>query len=207
MKIFLAIDGPAPSQNAIEEVARRPWPSPSTLRILSVIQPYTPPAPEIVLASATLEEVRQRQAQDAEQLTQQAREGVSASGLSVETAVREGDPRTAIIDAADEWQAPTRIALWKSSDDERKPSHSRNTSRRVRRAAQVAAHSVDANTRRRRCGTESPRTGVEYVRHAGPVKSCPIAVAPVAMSPPRKFGFCRSMSAGRRTARAMCRVH
>jgi nucleotide-binding universal stress UspA family protein len=105
MKILLAIDGSAPSQDAIEEVARRPWPSPSTLRILSVIQPYTPPATEIVLASATLEEVRQRQAQDAEQLTRQAREGVSASGLSVETAVREGDPRTAIIDAADEWQA------------------------------------------------------------------------------------------------------
>jgi nucleotide-binding universal stress UspA family protein len=105
MKILLAIDGSAPSQDAIEEVARRPWPSPSTLRILSVIQPYTPPATEIVLASATLEEVRQRQAQDAEQLTRQAREGVSASGFSVETAVREGDPRTAIIDAADEWQA------------------------------------------------------------------------------------------------------
>ena len=105
MRILLAIDGSAPSQDALEEVVHRPWPSPSTLRILSVIQPYTPPATEIVLASATLEEVRQRQAQDAEQFTRQARERIGASGLNVETAVREGDPRTAIIDAADEWQA------------------------------------------------------------------------------------------------------
>jgi nucleotide-binding universal stress UspA family protein len=105
MKILLAIDGSASSQDALEEVARRPWPSPSTLLILSVIQPYTPPATEIVLASATLEEVRQRQAQDAEQLTRQARERIAASELSVEASVREGDPRTVIVDAADEWQA------------------------------------------------------------------------------------------------------
>jgi nucleotide-binding universal stress UspA family protein len=105
MNILLAIDGSAPSQDAIEEVANRPWPSPSTLRILSVIQPYPPPATEIVLASAALEEIRQRQAQDAEQLTRQAGERIAAAGLSVETAVRQGDPRTAIVDAADEWQA------------------------------------------------------------------------------------------------------
>jgi nucleotide-binding universal stress UspA family protein len=70
-----------------------------------VIQPYTPPAPEVVLASGTLEEIRQRKGQDAEQLTRQASGRMAAPGLSVETAVLEGDPRTAIVDAADEWQA------------------------------------------------------------------------------------------------------
>jgi nucleotide-binding universal stress UspA family protein len=105
MKILLAIDGSAPSQDAIEEVARRPWPSPSALRILSVIQPYTPPATEVVLASATWEEIRKRQAQDAEQFTREASDRIAAPGLTVDTEVREGDPRTAIVDAADEWQA------------------------------------------------------------------------------------------------------
>jgi nucleotide-binding universal stress UspA family protein len=105
MKILLAIDGSAPSQDAVEELAHRPWPSPSTLRILSVIQPYTPPATEVVLASATLEEIRQRETQDAEQLTRRVRERIAAPGLTVETDVREGDPRTVIVDAADEWQA------------------------------------------------------------------------------------------------------
>jgi nucleotide-binding universal stress UspA family protein len=75
------------------------------VRILSVIQPYTPPATEMVLAAATLEDIRHRQTTEAEQLTRQAGERIATTGLSVETAVREGDPRTAVVDEADEWQA------------------------------------------------------------------------------------------------------
>jgi nucleotide-binding universal stress UspA family protein len=106
MKILLAIDGSPPSQAAINEVAHRTWPSKSTVRVLSVIQPYTPPATETVLAGATLQEIRERQATEADQLTKRAAEQISAPGqLSVETAILEGDPRTAIVDAADEWQA------------------------------------------------------------------------------------------------------
>jgi nucleotide-binding universal stress UspA family protein len=106
MKILLAIDGSPPSEAAIEEVRERPWPTPSTVRILSVIQPYVPPATEIVLAGATLQEIRERQATEADQLVKQAAERITASGrVSVETAIVEADPRTAIVDAADEWQA------------------------------------------------------------------------------------------------------
>jgi nucleotide-binding universal stress UspA family protein len=105
MKILLAIDGSAPSLDAIAAVAERPWPAGSALRILSVIQPYTPPVTEMVLASATLEDIRKRQTQEAEELMGQARERLAGSGLSIDTAVSEGDPRTAIVDAADEWQA------------------------------------------------------------------------------------------------------
>lgn len=105
MKILLAIDGSAPSQAAIAEVAHRPWPKPSTVRILSVIQPYTPPSIEIVFAEATLEDIRQRLAADADLMTRQARERIAASNMSVETWVREGDPRTTIVDEADEWGA------------------------------------------------------------------------------------------------------
>lgn len=106
MKILLAIDGSPPSAAAIEEIAHRPWPTPSTVRILSVIQPYPPPATEVVLAGAALEEIRGQLATQADRLTRQAGERLTAPGrLSVETAVGEGDPRTVIVDAADEWQA------------------------------------------------------------------------------------------------------
>jgi nucleotide-binding universal stress UspA family protein len=105
MRILLAIDGSAPSQDAIEEVALRPWPSQSTVRVLSVIQPYTPPAVDIVLASATLEDVRRNLEQTADLITRQAAERMAATALSVETAVRDGDPRMVIVDAAEEWQA------------------------------------------------------------------------------------------------------
>jgi nucleotide-binding universal stress UspA family protein len=105
MKILLAIDGSAASDDAVDEVRRRPWPTPSTVRILSVIQPYTPPATEIVLAAATINDIRARQAEEAERHATAAGERIAAPGLTVETAVHEGDPRSAIIDAADDWNA------------------------------------------------------------------------------------------------------
>lgn len=106
MKILLAVDGSPPSQAAIDEVAHRSWPAATTVRILSVIQPYTPPATEVVLAGATLEAIRKGQATEAERLTKQAGEQIAGTGrLSVETDVREGDPRTVVVDAADEWKA------------------------------------------------------------------------------------------------------
>jgi len=46
-----------------------------------------------------------RQVQEAERFTKAAGERIAAPALRIETAVREGDPRTVIVDAADEWQA------------------------------------------------------------------------------------------------------
>jgi nucleotide-binding universal stress UspA family protein len=105
MKILLAIDGSPHSQAAVDEIARRPWPSGSTVRVMSVIQPYTPPATEFVLAGATLEDIRQQQVSSAEQIVTHAADALKKTGLSMETAVREGDPRSVIVDEADEWAA------------------------------------------------------------------------------------------------------
>jgi len=105
LRILLAIDGSPHSQAAVDEVLRRPWPSSSTIRVISVIQPYTPPATEFVLAGATLEDIRQQQASSAEQIIGLAADALKATGLSTETRVRQGDPRSAIVDEADEWGA------------------------------------------------------------------------------------------------------
>jgi nucleotide-binding universal stress UspA family protein len=105
MKILLAVDGSSHSQEAVDDVARRPWPPRSTVRVLSVIQPYTPPATEFVLAGTTLEDIRRQQTADADHLTARAADAVKAAGVSAETTVREGDPRSVIVDEADEWGA------------------------------------------------------------------------------------------------------
>lgn len=105
MKILLAVDGSSHSQEAVDDVARRPWPPGSTVRVLSVIQPYTPPATEFVLAGSTLDDIRRQQTADADHLTARAAEAVKAAGVSAETTVREGDPRSVIVDEADEWGA------------------------------------------------------------------------------------------------------
>jgi nucleotide-binding universal stress UspA family protein len=59
----------------------------------------------MVLDGATFDDIRQRQRTEAERLTSDAGERIAAPSLSVDTIVREGDPRTEIIGAADEWKA------------------------------------------------------------------------------------------------------
>ncbi len=105
MKILLAVDGSEASDAAIDEVRQRPWPTDSTVRVLSVVEQYMPSTPDVVLASMTFEEIRARLSEDAERLTRAAAERVAAPSITVETDVREGDPRTAILDAADDWNA------------------------------------------------------------------------------------------------------
>jgi len=105
MKILLAVDGSAHSNDAVNEVASRPWPPGSKVRVLSVIQPYTPPVTEYALAGATLEDIRRQQTQEAAQITGRAADVVRRADLSSETAVREGEPRSAIVDEAAEWGA------------------------------------------------------------------------------------------------------
>ena len=77
MRVLLAVDGSPASEDAIEEVRRRPWPTPSTVRIVSVIPPYTPPMTEVVLAAATIDDIRGRQAAEAERLTAAAGERIA----------------------------------------------------------------------------------------------------------------------------------
>ena len=105
MKILLAVDGSPHSEDAAEEVGRRPWPSDSTIRVLSVIQPYPPPATEFVLAAATLEDIRGQQTKEADLLTRRVADTLKGTSSSPETVVREGDPRSAIVDEASEWGA------------------------------------------------------------------------------------------------------
>ena len=105
MKILLAIDGSPASEEAIQEVAERPWPQPTIVRVISVVRPYVPPATEFVPAAATTADILQQHEHEAAQLTTRAAGRIARDGLTVENAARHGDARTVIVDEAKEWGA------------------------------------------------------------------------------------------------------
>ena len=106
MKILLAVDGSEYSAAAVEAVTARPWPPGTIVRVLSAVERVAPPAAEVWYdAGGSLEEAREELTRRAEQLTAGVAERLREAGLTAEAVVRDGDPRTAIVDEAEEWDA------------------------------------------------------------------------------------------------------
>jgi nucleotide-binding universal stress UspA family protein len=106
MKILLAIDGSEGSENAVEAVASRPWPSGTTVRVLSVIEAKLLLAAELGYDSGlNRETARQEMTKRAEALTTRVAHSLSAKGLTADRLVRVGDPREEIVNEAKEWTA------------------------------------------------------------------------------------------------------
>ena len=106
MKILLAVDGSEYSAAAVEAVAERPWPSETMVRVLAAVERVVPPAAEVWYdAGGSLERARQELTTRAEQLSAGVAERLRAAGLTAETAVRDGDPRSVIVEEAEEWDA------------------------------------------------------------------------------------------------------
>ncbi len=106
MKILLAIDDSPYSEAAVEAVASMPWPPETTVRVLSAVEPFVPPAAELWYdAGGSLERARQEITNQYEELTTRMAERLRARGLKVDTTVRDGDPRSVIVDEAKEWSA------------------------------------------------------------------------------------------------------
>ena len=106
MKILLAVDGSEYSAEAVKEVAARPWPPDTTVRVLSAVEMVVTPGTELWFdAGGQLERAQQEMQKQAAQLTAGVSEKLRASGLTAESAVRDGDPRAVIVDEAREWGA------------------------------------------------------------------------------------------------------
>jgi nucleotide-binding universal stress UspA family protein len=105
MRILLAVDGSPPSQVAIDEVARRPWPAPSSVRVITAVRLYVPPAAEFVPAAAPPAAIWQQHDEEAAHIAARAADRIAKAGLPVDTVTRHGDPRTVIVDEAKHWAA------------------------------------------------------------------------------------------------------
>lgn len=106
MRILLAVDGSECSETAVREVARRPWPQGSEIRLVTVVATWQEdlarrPSP------GYFNELNQHLRADAashiawaESLLREA-----APGLAITSVLRDGLPKEAILDEAEKWQA------------------------------------------------------------------------------------------------------
>ena len=106
MKILLAIDDSTYSKAATEAVASRPWPQGTVVRVLSAVEHIVPPASTLWYdAGGSMERAQEQLTARATQLTTEAAQRLESAGLTVDTAVRQGDPRAVVVDEAKDWSA------------------------------------------------------------------------------------------------------
>jgi nucleotide-binding universal stress UspA family protein len=106
VKILLAIDGSEHSARTVDALGSHPWPTGSMVRVLSVVDQVVTATPEVAIFSAeTIDAGRQQLVQVADELTTRFANWLCSSGLTAEKQVRAGDPKTVIIDEAQEWGA------------------------------------------------------------------------------------------------------
>ena len=107
MRILLAVDGSRYSEEAVRSIAGRPWPEGTMIRVLhsipivSVLPPvgdFTGTATDVLTADADSRK-------DAETLVAAVAAKLRTAGLTVETAIAEGDARSAILDQAKQWSS------------------------------------------------------------------------------------------------------
>ena len=106
MKILLAIDESKYSTWAVREVAKRPWPKGTTVRVLTVAEPF----PQIALepwygARESLERIDEEVQKRARNLTKKTSDHLRKKGFKVDAAVRQGNARSEIVDEAEGWRA------------------------------------------------------------------------------------------------------
>ena len=109
MKILLATDGSPCSEAAVNEVARRPWPTGSEVKIISAIELPTPPASEPwALPPDYFQDIEKAAREQAQTALDKASAKCRASDnqqLKVTLALLEGSPKHVILDEAEQWGA------------------------------------------------------------------------------------------------------
>lgn len=109
MKILLAIDGSRCSDAAVEEVARRPWPERSTVKVLSAFEVPAPPTPEAwALPGNYFEEMDIALRKQARSIVDRALETLKPrlnKTVALDAALVPGPARVVILDEAESWDA------------------------------------------------------------------------------------------------------
>ena len=109
MRILLAVDGSPFSEAAVSEVASRPWPANSEVKVVTAFQVPLIPTPEVWAISDEYLPALERIAREQSQLIVDTALATLASGLdksmTVNGEVLLGLPRDAILEEAESWKA------------------------------------------------------------------------------------------------------
>lgn len=106
VKILLAIDGSEHSARTVDEIGSYPWPPDSMVRVLSVVDQVVTATPEVaIFAAANIEAAHEELTRVAKEMTTRYANWLCSSGVTAESRVRTGDPKSAIIQEAQEWGA------------------------------------------------------------------------------------------------------
>ena len=106
MKILITIDGSDFSQAALQSVIARPWPPDTEAKVLNVVEP-----PSLLMGremggyDPEFEVVWKALREQAKHLVAKAAEKLRETKLKVSTELVEGNPKSQIIDTANEWHA------------------------------------------------------------------------------------------------------
>jgi nucleotide-binding universal stress UspA family protein len=107
MKILLAVDGSPFSDVAVKEVAGRPWPAGSEVKILGCVHKHGPePVDPLLIAYAAYQDVMEAERKRMNQVVSKAAEMLRERGspLKIETEVLDGSPKEIILDVAKAWR-------------------------------------------------------------------------------------------------------
>jgi nucleotide-binding universal stress UspA family protein len=109
MKILLAVDGSPCSDIAVKEVARRPWPAGSQVRIISAVEPPLTIATEGWVPTddyvAILDKAAQEQAGAAIKSAEEQVRAGAGNSLQITSEIIRGYARDVILNEAESWGA------------------------------------------------------------------------------------------------------
>lgn len=113
MKILLAIDGSPCSDAAVNEVARRPWPQGSMVKVLTALEndPPAPITPEAwALPLGYYEELNEALRKQGRNVVDRALKTLKTNKwFSVDAVLAPGSARPAILDEAESWGADLMV--------------------------------------------------------------------------------------------------
>ena len=106
MKVLIAVDGSAFSDAAVDEVARRPWPRGSEVKVLHISErPLIPATEPWALPDNYFEEMDRAAQEHARATVESALARLGKSDVKISSEIIEGYPKHAIVDEAQRWGA------------------------------------------------------------------------------------------------------